>query len=62
MFFLTRRGYELWIMDSAQTLRYVFGCRNIEKAAILDPNAKKKTEVLRLFSFILKKVLKKASS
>ena len=56
---LTRRGYELRITDLAQTLRYVFGCRNVKKAATLDPNAQK-AEVLRLFSFILKKHLKKS--
>ena len=38
---LTRKGYELRITDLAQTLRYVFGCKNMKKAAILDPNAKK---------------------
>ena len=31
----------------------------MKKAAILDPNAKKKTNVMVTFSFILKKVLKK---
>ena len=48
-------------MDSTQILRYVFGCGNINKAAILDPNDKK-TEVQRRFSFILKIVLNKAFS
>ena len=30
----------------------------MKKAAILDPNTKKKTKVLGTFSYILKKVLK----
>ena len=54
---LTRRGSGVRITDSAETFGCVFGYRNIKKAAILDPNAKK-TEVLGTFSFILKKVLK----
>ena len=39
---LTRRGSGVRITDSAETLGYVFGYRNMKKAAILDPNAKKK--------------------
>ena len=38
---LTRRGSEVRITDLAETLGYVFGYRNMKKAAILDPNAKK---------------------
>ena len=37
---------------------YAYGYRNMKKAAILDPHAKK-TKVLVTFSFILKKVWKK---
>ena len=38
---LTRRGSGVRITDLAETLGYVFGYRNMKKAAILDPNAKK---------------------
>ena len=38
---LTRRGSGVRITDSAEILGYVFGYRNMKKAAILDPNAKK---------------------
>ena len=38
---LTRRGSRVRIMDSADTLGYVFGYRNMKKAAILDPIAQK---------------------
>ena len=38
---LTRRGSEIGITDSAETLAYAFGYRNMKKAAILDPKAKK---------------------
>ena len=54
---LTRRGSEVRITDLAEILGYVFGYRNMKKAAILDSNAKK-TKVLSTFSFIMKKVLK----
>ena len=37
----TRRGSEIRITDSAETLAYVFGYINMKKAAILDPNAQK---------------------
>ena len=50
---LTRRGSEVWITDSAETLGLVLEYRNIKKAAILDPNAKKKIKfwpLLALFS------------
>ena len=55
---LTRRGSGVCITDSPETLGYVFGCRNMKKAVILDPNAKK-NKVLGTLSFILKKALKK---
>ena len=45
-----RRG--VGITDSAKTLGQIFGYRNMEKAAILDPNAKKNQKfwaVLGLF-------------
>ena len=32
---LTRRGYELRITDSVQTLQHVFACRNTKKAVFL---------------------------
>ena len=38
---LTRKVYYLRVRDFAQTLRYVFECRNKKKAAILDSNEKK---------------------
>ena len=37
---LSRRGSGVRITDLAENLGYVFGCRNMKKAAILDPNAK----------------------
>ena len=48
------------ITDSDQSLEYVFGCRNMKKAVILDPNTKK-NQVMDIFSFILKNLFKKAS-
>ena len=38
---LTNRGSGVLITDLAETLGYVFGYRNMKKAAILDPNAPK---------------------
>ena len=38
---LTRRGSEIRITDSGETLAQVFEYRNMKKAAILDPNAQK---------------------
>ena len=48
---LTRRVSGIQISDSAKTVGYVFGYRNMPKATILDPNAKK-TDVLGSFSSI----------
>ena len=53
------RGSGVRIAESAKTLGYVFGYRNMNKAAILDHKSKKKTKVLGTFSFILKKSWKK---
>ena len=41
------------IMDSTRTLEYAFRCRNVKKAAILDPDDKK-NQVLDIVSIILK--------
>ena len=38
---LARRGSGVRISDSTETVGYVFGYRNMKKATILDPNAKK---------------------
>ena len=38
---LTRKMSGIRITDSAETSGYVFGRRNMKKAAILDPNARK---------------------
>ena len=38
---LTRRGSGVRITGLAETLEYVFGYRNMKKAAILGPNSKR---------------------
>ena len=38
---LTRTVSDYRITDSVKILRYVFRCRNMNKAALLDPNSPK---------------------
>ena len=56
----TRKGHELWIMDPAQTLEYIFECHKINQDPVLRSNALKNWDMDSLVLFF-KKFLKIAS-
>ena len=55
----TRRGSEIRITDSAESFPKLFGYKNMKKAAILDPDTKKKLKFWSLLALFKKKSLKK---